>query len=65
MMPEHLITSALQVKYCVLLCGDDIDPHVRQILFDDQKFLFQYPIKGGEGGLWCAGNADFREQQNL
>ena len=31
MMPEHLITFALQVKYCVLLCGDDIDPHVRQI----------------------------------
>ena len=40
MMPEQIVTSALQVKYCVLLCGDDIDPHVRHIhLFDDQKIL--------------------------
>ena len=53
-MPEHLITSALQVKYCVLLCGDDIDPHVRQILFDDQKFLFNIRskvVKAASGAL--------------
>ena len=55
MMPEHFITSALQVKYCVLLCGDDIDPHVRQIyLFDDQKFLFNIwskVVKAASGAL--------------
>ena len=54
MMPEHFITSALQVKYCVLLCGDDIDPHVRQILFDDQKFLFNIRskvVKAASGAL--------------
>ena len=54
MMPEHLITFALQVKYCVLLCGDDIDPHVRQILCDDQKFLFDIRskvVKAASGAL--------------
>ena len=53
-MPEHLITFALQVKYCVLLCGDDIDPHVRQILFDDQKFLSNIRskvVKAASGAL--------------
>ena len=54
MMPEHLITFALQVKYCVLLCGDDIDPHVRQFLFDDRKFLFNIRskvVKAASGAL--------------
>ena len=53
-MPEHLITFALQVKYCVLLCGDDIDPHVRQMLFDDQKFLLNIRskvVKAASGAL--------------
>ena len=53
-MPEHLITCALQVKYCVLLCGDDIDPHVRQMLFDDQKFLLNIRskvVKAASGAL--------------
>ena len=54
MMPEQIITFALQVKYCVLLCGDDIDPHVRQMLFDDQKFLLNIRskvVKAASGAL--------------
>ena len=56
MMPEQIVTSALQVKYCVLLCGDDIDPHVRQkiYLFDDQKFLLNIRskvVKAASGAL--------------
>ena len=55
MTPDHSITSALQVKYCVLLCGDDIDPHVRQIhLFDDRKFLLNIRskvVKAASGAL--------------
>ena len=54
-MPEQIITFALQVKYCVLLCGDDIDPHVRHIhLFDDRKFLLNIRskvVKAASGAL--------------
>ena len=53
-MSEHFITFATQVKYCVLLCGDDIDPHVRQMLFDDQKFLLNIRskvVKAASGAL--------------
>ena len=53
-MLEHFITFALQVKYCVLLCGDDIDPHVRQMLFDDRTFLFNIRpkvVKAASGAL--------------